>query len=128
MNILLDTHVFLWLNFKPYKCSQAARALCEDPKNTIFLSIASIWEMQIKYQIGRLSLNISLQHLIESNQSAYHMQLLSIRKSHIFALQDLPAFHNDPFDRIIVSQAIQESFLLVTADKTMRKYAVNIFW
>ena len=91
-------------------------ACCQDRTNTLVLSVASAWEMQIKSQLGKLTLNTSLDELIRRQQEINGMELLPVGINHVLALQDLPPHHRDPFDRILVAQANVERATLVTND------------
>ena len=86
MNLLLDTHIFLWLNQQPEKLSTNILALCEDSSNTLYLSHVSPWEIQIKNQLGKLSLDVPLQSMIETQQQENGLKLLPITLPHIYAL------------------------------------------
>ena len=126
MRLLLDTHIFIWWNGNLGLLSPQARVLCENRNNTLVLSLASIWEMQIKSQLGKLTFNQSLSEVIESQQRANGLELLSIIPEHIYALQALPPHHKDPFDRILISQANVEKIALVTADPVFQQYDVEL--
>lgn len=128
MNLLLDTHVFLWLNDTPEKLSSTALAACQDEHNTLFLSLASAWEIQIKQQLGKLELNESLQTLISTQQQQNGLQLLPIELVHIEVLSQLPAVHRDPFDRLLIAQSIQQHIQIVSADQVFTGYPVNLIW
>ena len=120
MILLLDTHVFLWLNLEPEKCSTEFIRCFEDTENTLYLSYASIWEIQIKHQLNKLSLQVPLRDMVESNQAENNLQLLPIEPSHIYALAELPSHHRDPFDRLLIAQTMHESMTLVTIDHNIR--------
>lgn len=96
MKLLLDTHTFIWWDSEPAKLSSKALALCQDRANTVLLSVASIWEIQIKLQLGKLKLNLSLVEVIESQQQANNIEVLPITLGHVLALDGLPAHHKDP--------------------------------
>ena len=128
MKLLLDTHVFLWLNLEPEKCTPKVLDLCQQPETTLLLSMASIWEIQIKHQLGKLPLNIALRTLIESNQAEYGLQLLSIAPEHIYGLESLPDHHRDPFDRLLIAQANAEALPLVSADQQIARYPIETIW
>jgi PIN domain nuclease of toxin-antitoxin system len=128
MRILLDTHVFLWLRNDPKQISDRVLTAYYDINNDIFLSIASIWEMQIKYQLGKLELKLPLSELIEEQVLNNGLQILPIETDHIFALADLPFHHKDPFDRIILIQSQLENLKLASADTVFSNYEVNLFW
>ncbi len=90
MKILLDTHVLIWLAISPQNLSQSAIDILTDPNYTLFSSLVSIWEMQIKLQIGKLTLNVSLPELIERQREINGLQILPIELEHILALAGLP--------------------------------------
>ena len=128
MDILLDTHTFLWLRTAPEKVSPKVLNAYFDVNNTVFLSIASIWEMQIKFQLGKLELDLPLQTLIDEQCDNNGLQLLPIETAHIFALADLSFHHKDPFDRIILVQAQMEKLKLASVDTVFQHYGVDLFW
>ena len=128
MNILLDTHAFLWLRTAPDKIPGKVLAAYYDMGNDVFLSMASVWEMQIKSQLGKLELEIPLGKLIEEQCANNGLQILPIETHHIYALADLPFHHKDPFDRLILTQSKLENLLLSSADTIFCLYDVNLFW
>lgn len=108
MNFLLDTHTLIWWSIDPIRLSQQVRNLLDDENNTLFLSIISVWEMQIKLQIDKLILEMPLPKLIKDQQETNDLQLLPIELTHIYALTNLPNHHRDPFDRLLIAQASVE--------------------
>jgi PIN domain nuclease of toxin-antitoxin system len=128
MKLLLDTHVFLWLRSEPEKVSSKALNLYQEPNNSVYLSIVSVWEMQIKRQIGKLDLNMPLQEIIEEQCETNNLQILPLRLKHIFGLQDLPLHHKDPFDRLLLVQSQIENLYLISSDSTLKLYQVNLCW
>ncbi|MEO1433083.1 MAG: type II toxin-antitoxin system VapC family toxin [Cyanobacteria bacterium J06633_8] len=128
MNILLDTHVFIWSTANPERLSQTVTNLLTDTSNTWILSIASIWEMQIKLQLGKLNLNSTLPNLIDNQQRVNNLQILSIETSHIYALNNLPSHHKDPFDRLLIAQGIVEQIPLVSIDEVFDNYPIQRLW
>ncbi|OKH39658.1 twitching motility protein PilT [[Phormidium ambiguum] IAM M-71] len=128
MNLLLDTHVFIWLSLTPERLSERVTDLLMDETNLWFLSLVSIWEMQIKRQLGKLSLNLPLPELIASQQQTNGLQLLPIELNHIFTLENLPQFHRDPFDRLLIAQAITEQIPLLSIDTVFDHYPVQRLW
>lgn len=126
MNVLIDTHVFLWLNEAPEKLSASALQLCERSDVRLYLSLVSVWEIQIKQQLGKLSLITPWQTMIQRQQQDNELKLLPIELSHIEQLQTLPAVHRDPFDRLLIAQAIQSSMTIVTSDQFFSQYPVSI--
>ena len=128
MRLLLDTHVFLWLNDAPEKCSPNILQLCENRENYLFISYVSLWEIQIKQQLGKLELLMPLPELVESSQRDHALVLLPIETQHIYTLSSLPRFHQDPFDRLLIAQAMQESMALASVDKNIRACPVDVVW
>ena len=128
MKLLLDTHTFIWWDSEPAKLSPQALTLCQDRKNSLLLSVASVWEMQIKLQLGKLKLNLSLAELIESQQQTNNIEILPVTLVHVLALQSLPPHHKDPFDRLLIVQANVEDAVLVSNDPVFVKYAVQVLW
>jgi PIN domain nuclease of toxin-antitoxin system len=128
MNILLDTHAFLWLRNAPEKIPEKVLAAYYDINNDIFLSVVSIWEMQIKHQLGKLDLALPLRTLIEEQRINNGLQILPIETHHIFALADLPSYHKDPFDRLLLIQSKLENLNLASADTVFCHYDINLFW
>jgi PIN domain nuclease of toxin-antitoxin system len=128
MNLLLDTQVFIWLSLTPEQLSERVTDLLMDETNLWFLSLVSVWEMQIKQQLGKLSLNLPLPELIASQQQTNGLQLLPIELNHIFILENLPQFHRDPFDRLLIAQAITEQIPLLSIDTVFDHYPVQRLW
>jgi PIN domain nuclease of toxin-antitoxin system len=128
MKLLLDTHTFIWWDSEPAKLSPQVLALCQDRTNSLLLSVASIWEMQIKLQLGKLKLNLPLVEIIESQQQRNNIEVLPVALAHVLALQDLPPHHKDPFDRLLIAQANVEGATLLCNDPVFAKYGVNTLW
>lgn len=126
MRFLLDTQIFIWWDSEPQKLPAQALALCQDQANTLVLSVASIWEMQIKSQLGKLDLDRSLAEIIESQQLINNVELLPVQVAHVLALQHLPPHHKDPFDRLILAQALAEGLPVVSVDTVFPLYPVTI--
>lgn len=127
MNLLLDTHAFIWWASAPEMLSAAVLSACQDPRTVLLVSIASAWEMQIKIQLGKLQLATSLEHLFHS-QMANRVQLLPIRLDHVLALGQLPQPHKDPFDRIIIAQAVVENVVVASSDGVFTQYPITMLW
>ena len=128
MRYLLDTHAFLWLAHQSTSLSGQAREIMADSDNVLFLSLASIWELQIKAQIGRLELARPSVDIVREQQEVNQIQLLPIILEHIIALEDLPQHHQDPFDRMLIAQARHEDMPIITKDTKIAKYPVTILW
>jgi len=125
MKLLLDTHIFLWINSDPDKLPSAVHDACENPENQLYLSLVSPWEIQIKQQLGKLRLHSELSDLVETQIEQNGLNILPVKLEHIYALNDLPHHHKDPFDRLLISQAEIESMVLVTVDKKIGQYAIE---
>jgi PIN domain nuclease of toxin-antitoxin system len=128
MRLLLDTHAFIWWADEPEKLSPAALSALEDEGNILVLSVASVWEMQIKADLGKLSLSLPLKELIESQRTANGLQLLPVELAHVLALDSLPPHHKDPFDRLLIAQSVEEGATLVSADSKLSAYQVTLLW
>lgn len=122
MKFLLDTHALIWWLANDATLSQAARTVIANPDNLIFVSAASAWEIAIKKQIGKLNIPDDLETQIEQND----FQPLPIIISHAAYIEKLPLHHKDPFDRIIIAQAICEKMKIVTRDKQFDAYPVDV--
>jgi PIN domain nuclease of toxin-antitoxin system len=128
MKLLLDTHAFIWWDSEPAKLSPQALALCQDRQNALMLSVVSVWEMQIKLQLGKLRLTLPLKEIIETQRQTNGIEILPVTLAHVLALENLPAHHKDPFDRLLVAQAMVEEAVLVNLDPNIAKYAVQVVW
>jgi PIN domain nuclease of toxin-antitoxin system len=125
MRLLLDTHAFIWWDKDPAKLSPRVLALCQDPINTLALSLASVWEMQIKTQLGKLQLRIPLKTMI-TEQQANGIQILPVTLVHILALEGMPRHHGDPFDRMLIAQSNTEGMSFVSRDPFFGSYVVDV--
>ena len=130
MRCLLDTHTLLWFDSHTHKLSEKVLDTLLDERNELFVSMASIWEMQIKTQLGKLSMQTSLDELIRSQQQTNGIRLLEIMPQHIYSLNKLPYHHRDPFDRMLLSQGVCEELTILTIDSKMHKYQalVACYW
>jgi PIN domain nuclease of toxin-antitoxin system len=128
VKLLLDTHTFIWWDSEPDRLSPQALALCQDRRNILLLSVVSVWEMQIKLQLGKLRLALPLKEIIETQQQTNNIEILPVTLAHVLALENLPVHHKDPFDRLLVAQAMVEGAALVSGDPNIARYAVQIVW
>jgi PIN domain nuclease of toxin-antitoxin system len=128
MRLLLDTHVFLWWNEADPRLSRRVRQLLADPENSLYLSVASAWEMTLKVQSGKLGLPAATAVYIPARLNHYGMEALPVTLEHVLAASTLPAYHRDPFDRMLVAQGQVERLPIVTHDAQVRKYAVETVW
>ncbi len=125
MNLLLDTHIALWAITDSQKLPQQARDLIQSPKTTVWVSAASIWEIAIKYSLGRGEMPVSSENAVRYFQESGY-RFLRIEVEHTIAVEDLPAHHQDPFDRILVAQALVEPMRLITHDPMVALYSDTI--
>lgn len=128
MKVLLDTHTFLWWDSDPTNLPAQVLAVCQDTANILLLSVASVWEMQIKLQLGKLKLSLPLAEMIEGQTQTNNLQVLPIEVAHVLALDDLPLHHKDPFDRLIITQANVENATLLSGDARFKAYPVKLLW
>jgi PIN domain nuclease of toxin-antitoxin system len=128
MKFLLDTHTFIWWDSEPTKLSPKVLEFFQDQTNTILFSVASVWEMLIKLQLGKLRLNLTLAEVIESQRQANNIEILSVTLNHILALESLPPHHKDPFDRLLIAQANVEGAVLISNDSVFGNYPVKLYW
>ena len=113
----------------PNKLSKAVIDACRDSGNTLFLSVVSLWEMQVKHQLGKLQLDLPLAQIVHEQTEGGPFRLLPIHAQHVLTLDQLP-HHSDSFDRLLIAQALVENARLVTADRAMSRYAgrVELLW
>jgi PIN domain nuclease of toxin-antitoxin system len=123
MRLLLDTHVFLWIQTAPERLKQQLE-LVEDERNALVVSAASSWEIAIKHQLGRLPLPEEPARYVPSRIQTIGAQPLPVEHAHALAVADLPALHGDPFDRLLVAQAQLEDLTILTADEIVAQYPV----
>lgn len=126
MNILLDTHILVWWSDNPQFLSRTAYDFLHDTNNTLFVSIASVWEMQIKISLGKLTPLSPLPEMLHTQQQINGIQILPIELRHVYALAALPPHHRDPFDRLLIAQAQSEAMPLLTADAVFAAYNVSV--
>lgn len=122
MRVLLDTHVWLWMQAEPEKLGPQARMLVEDEANELLLSAASAWEMAIKVGIGKLVLPEPLTKYVPSRMQSSGVTGLAVSHAHAAAVADLPRHHRDPFDRMLVAQALSEGVPILSSDLQFDAY------
>ena len=128
MRVLVDTHAFLWWVEGARALPAKARAALADPDNECLLSIASAWELAIKAGLGKLKLSLPVRRFVVENVAANGFRMLEIGIAHIGRVESLALHHGDPFDRLLIAQALEENLTVVTADPVFRKYGVNRIW
>src|SRR5665647_2048025 len=127
-SILLDTCTFLWIVRDSPELSPVARSLFVDPENIIYLSAVSAWEISVKHGLGKLPL-ATLPHIYVPNERLCHDILsLPLDEDAASTVSRLPALHNDPFDRLLICQAITQGLTLLTPDPLIHQYPVNVKW
>ena len=125
MNLLLDTHVLLWAASEPQRLPAKARTMLLDPANQLVFSAASLWEITIKGSLGRADFKVDTRRLWRMLLVNGYREL-PVTSEHAVAVNELPALHKDPFDRILVAQARVEGLLMLTADKMVAKYGEGV--
>ena len=121
MNLLLDTHLLLWAAATPERLSANARTQIEAPENKLFFSAASLWEIAIKHGLGRTDFQVDARVLRRGLLDNGYSEL-PITSEHAVAINTLPLIHKDPFDRILIAQAMVEGIILLTADALVAQY------
>ncbi len=122
MKLLLDTHVFLWLIDDDRRLSNKFRQAIQDANNEKFLSVVSIWECVIKYQIGKLDFPESPETYLPIQRREHLIKILNVDENSIVRLIQLPLLHRDPFDRLIMAQALQHDLIIMTEDEAILTY------
>jgi PIN domain nuclease of toxin-antitoxin system len=125
LNLLLDTHVALWAITDNPKLSQKARDLIASPKTNVWISAANVWEIAIKHSLGRGDMPVSGRDAMRYFQESGY-RFLPVEAEHAVAVEELPAHHQDPFDRILVAQALVEPMRLLTHDPLVALYSDTI--
>ena len=122
MKLLLDTHIFLWLINDDKRLSDRYRRAIQNPNNEKFLSVVSIWECVIKHQIGKLDFPSSPETYLPKERRQHLIKTLTVDENSIAQLIKLPLLHKDPFDRLIMAQALQHDLIIMTEDKLILAY------
>jgi len=122
MRLLLDTHIFLWYIAGDTQLADAWRQMIGDPQNQVFLSVVSLWEAIIKFQTGRLPLPEAPETYIPRMRAQHRFIVLPVDEASVAQVALLPLIHRDPFDRLLIGQAIQNGLTLITSDAAIRAY------
>ena len=125
MKLLVDTHIFLWAITADPRLSNESRRLFESAENQLYLGSPSLWEMLVKKQLGKLPLPEPASGYLRGQLRKNRIEVLALAANHVFQLEALPALHRDPFDRMLVAQALGEGIPLVTQDAYVRQYPVE---
>jgi PIN domain nuclease of toxin-antitoxin system len=124
MKFLLDTHVFLWYVSADPRLPVPFREKIRDSANEVYLNVASVWEAVIKYAIGKLPLPEAPATFLPRQRAAHQIASLSLEEAALVFLANLPLLHRDPFDRILIAQALQHGLTILTVDDAVRAYPV----
>lgn len=122
MRLLLDTHIFLWFLVGDPKLTTSARDAIRDPRNEVFLSVVSLWEIIIKNQRGNLPLPQPPESYVPTQRRHFRIGSLPVEEGSVLQVAKLPPLHRDPFDRLLIGQAIEHNLKLVTVDAAIRAY------
>lgn len=128
MRHLLDTHTLLWIINGDPKLSEKVKSLFLDEDNDIAISMASIWEMAIKISLNKLKIPGPLAEFVAEHIKGNKINILPIELNHIYHLENLPFFHRDPFDRLIIAQAMAENMSILGQDEVFDQYSINRIW
>ncbi|MBA2488442.1 MAG: type II toxin-antitoxin system VapC family toxin [Chloroflexi bacterium] len=128
MRLLVDSAAFVWLVSEPFKLSEVAHRLITDASNDLYLSAASVWEIAVKYQAGRLELSEDPAQLIPRAREAHGVLPLAFDEESALTLARLPTLHRDPFDRMLICQAVTNSMAIITPDEAIHRYPVRALW
>ena len=128
MRVLVDTHVFLWWVEGDRALPVKARAALADRDNECLFSFVSVWELAIKAGLGKLKLALPVQRYVIEHVAANGFRMLDIQMAHVGRVESLASHHGDPFDRLLIAQALEEKIPVVTADPVFRDYGVKRIW
>ena len=126
MKLLLDTHIFLWFISGDPQLSKNIQNAIRNPENEVYLSIISIWEAIIKYQLGKLPLPEHPATYLPKQRDLHQIASFTLDESSVIRLSQLPLLHRDPFDRMLICQALQNNLTIVTVDTAVRAYSVSV--
>jgi PIN domain nuclease of toxin-antitoxin system len=128
MRLLLDTHTLLWWHDQPARLTETAYGAISDLGNDVWLSVVNGWEIQIKAQLDKLTLPKPLHVLLQEEQALNGFRVLPVTLEHVYALDNFPLHHRDPFDRLLIAQAHQEGLTVVTHDPKFSAYSIPLLW
>jgi PIN domain nuclease of toxin-antitoxin system len=128
MKVLVDTHTFLWALLHDHRLTSKAKQILTSNEHELVFSLVSLWEIAIKIKTGKLNAIGSSVAYIRDEMDAYGMQLLPIRYDHVLQLESLPHHHGDPFDRLLIAQALTESLPILSGDRIFASYGIKLVW
>ncbi|AIL12721.1 twitching motility protein PilT [Candidatus Paracaedimonas acanthamoebae] len=123
MKVLLDTHILLWWLGDPHQLLEKEMSLIKEPRNTIYVSSVSAWEISIKKALGKLKAPDNLEEAIRASE----FQVLPMTMAHACGIEKLPNHHDDPFDRMLIFQTLCEGLTLLTRDQRIKEYGVRVY-
>jgi PIN domain nuclease of toxin-antitoxin system len=126
--LLLDTHVFLWWVDDAPELSATARQAIADISNKCYFSVACCWEVAIKSSLGKLSLSKPVERFVSEQLAANGFTLMNIDVRHAAKVEKMPFHHRDPFDRLLIAQALTEKLTIISADRVFFDYGVKVLW
>lgn len=126
MKILLDTHIFLWFISGDTQLSTDVRDVIRDLDHEIYLSAISVWEAIVKYQLGKLPLPEHPETYLPKQRDLHQIASLALDENSVIQLAELPPLHRDPFDRMLICQALQNGLTIATVDSAVRAYPVSV--
>jgi len=128
LKLLLDTCTFLWIVRGEKSLPDTVRSTFSEPENEIYLSVISVWEINLKYQLGKLPLPLPPEHFVPEQREKHFITSLELTEADILHLANLPNVHKDPFDRMLVCQAIEQALTILTPDPLVRQYPIRSLW
>lgn len=128
MKLLLDTCTFLWILEGSDKLSNESKKQFLDSHNQVFLSVISVWEIMVKFKLGRLPLPSSPRSFIAKQRETHGIESISLEETSIWQIENLPLYHKDPFDRMLIAQAIDQGLAILTPDELITQYPVKTMW
>lgn len=124
----MDTHTYLWFVAAPARCSAKALATLTNPANDLNLSVASVWEIAIKWNLGKLALTSNPTAFTAAQGRRYGIRTLGVIASDALGVATLPGHHRDPFDRLLIAQALRRRWPIITADPMIAAYGATVIW
>jgi len=128
VKFIADTHAFIWFITDSSQLSAKSKALLESPENERLLSTASIWEIAIKASLGKLSFKRPLEQLLPEQIALNYFQVLDVSLPHALRIASLPMLHRDPFDRMLIAQALTENLPILSSDNALDAYGIQRIW
>ena len=128
MKLLMDTHTFMWWHSEPQRIPTDTLTLLQNSNHELLLSVVSLWEMQIKTQLGKLTLRDDLELMLKIQQERNSLNLIPVEFIHILELRNLPMHHKDPFDRLLIAQSKVEKATLISRDSVFKNYDCSVIW